>query len=394
MFRYGLPPQKAPLQPYSTALLISLPVSIINLKTSSQARLLGDKRWVEGGAANLGVSVGTFAQLQMDAWYPNGVGKAALSAVYGALHLDETPLAAAISEGRDADARTLLRTHPKHAQLKHRGLLPIHTLVERLGDTGSSAALDEETGEIFTHTSPAANRNIPDTTTAAAAAAAAAVAAAAAAGAPVDVAADDVADAAVDVAVDAAESMALLEELIRAYPESVSIRSDSNWGLGYADGLFPLQLAASHVMEGEDDVARMNPERLIQAVLRLNVPLLASLAAHSEPAVFDAPARRFDGGYRDGGELSVRNALHRFKDTLGIACSEVRERLCVQSDAGAPGDYAQHELADCLESCWEHLKEAFGTIVMPAAPRSGESERGVWKQRTHASTRIEYSRDW
>lgn len=343
-------------------------------KPSSQARLLGDKRWVEGGAANLGVSVGTFAQLQMDAWYPNGVGKAALSAVYGALHLDETPLAAAISEGRDADARTLLRTHPKHAQLKHRGLLPIHTLVERLGDTGSSAALDEETGEIFTHTPPAANLNIPDTT------ADAAAVAVEAAGDPVDGAADDVADAAAEVA----ESMALLEELIRAYPESVSIRSDSNWGLGYADGLFPLQLAASQVMEGEDDVARRNPEQLIQAVLRLNVPLLASLAAHSEPAVFDAPARRFDGGYRDGEARSVRNALHRFKDTLGIACSEVRERLCAQSDAvalGLPaaldGDYAQHELADCLESCWEHLKEALDTIVMLSAPCSGESERGV-----------------
>ena len=351
---------------------------------------------MEGAAKHLGVSIGTFAQLQLEAWYattppsihfiffgklswgvsaphqcPLGstasylcqcrltcailvtlshpirygaAGKSALSLVYAALHLDASPLAAAIMDGRDADARASLAKHPKHAQLKHRGELPLHTLVKRLGETASSTTLDEETGEIFFADGCKGSSNGSD------------------------------------------DSMALLEELVDAYPASLWVRTDTNWGLGYADGYLPLQLAAHDALDGllavctppsstreaagdageaaeaageatsradSQQNISSTTEGLVSAVLGLNVPLLTFLAERGELSALDARGSRLEALHPDG--WTFANAMQSLKEALQVAYAKEEEQQQHQSSCDGGNGLGVDELASCLE----HL----GTII-------------------------------
>lgn len=247
-----------------------------------QARLLADCRWVSGAASRLGVSIGTFVQMQVETWF-GSAGRQALSHVYAALHLDEPPLHAAIIEGNDAEALRLLAKCPKHAQLKHRGKLPLHALIERVAQD-EPATFDPDTGELFVKPTPA-------------------------------------------------ETAALLQELVAAYPASLDVRTDTNWGLGHADGHLPLQLAVGGHLDGWqcEPTASKQPAitdaALASKCLSLNVHLFKLVASY-RPKALDMGGCRLRSIHPDN--WTLRGAIRSLQATVGARihlCSEDEEML-------------------------------------------------------------------
>eukprot|EP00038_Savillea_parva_P000261 m.95146 g.95146 ORF g.95146 m.95146 type:complete len:730 (-) comp10090_c0_seq2:103-2292(-) len=151
---------------------------------------LADTEWVCGEAARLRVTVGTFVCAILkercgSAW------EAAFSHVFGALSTPTT-LHTAIESGDFARARDILTAHPTWYRWKHRGNLPLHAACHR----SANWTVDEETCEL--HPLPTSTHTA---------------------------------------------RVALIEALVAADATTVHVRTDSNWSLGVANGVTPLQLA-------------------------------------------------------------------------------------------------------------------------------------------------------
>eukprot|EP00035_Acanthoeca_spectabilis_P002426 m.87531 g.87531 ORF g.87531 m.87531 type:complete len:636 (+) comp11565_c0_seq2:89-1996(+) len=160
--------------------------------TASALEVLADPERVLAEAARLRVTVGTFVSAVLreqcgSAW------ETAFSRVFSALSTPTT-LHTAIEQGDYAQARTLLEAHPAWHRWKHRGWLPLHVACRR----EANWMTEDETGEM--HELPISVR---------------------------------------------AARVALIQSLIALDPSSVSVRTDSNWSLGVANGLTAMELAVA-----------------------------------------------------------------------------------------------------------------------------------------------------
>ena len=215
-----------------------------------RAALLMDSKQVLRRSQEQGITVGSFAVAQMEAWY-GSKGKHLLELVFSALSA-ETFLHGAIDDGEYAAAGSFLQQHPKLAQLKYKGVLPIHTLIRKLSWSQEHTGFDEDTEEIF----------VP----------------------PI-----------------LASGMQLLDQLIDAYPDSLMTRSDLNHSLGAADGYLPMQFAVA-LMAGR--VLAGHAKDLHTGTAFINVALLWVLDSRSSLALDQPGPRSLEFGWTARQEMT------------------------------------------------------------------------------------------